>query len=653
MATPVTDLPPVLLCPAEVGSLNNPANTPQQLGTNVGNPNAPYVTPSLSPYVAPIIQVGTWQITGLNPDTCAINEQLIEQQYVAESLNISGAPINVYALQGVHQQGQGSVLSQGVLFSSTPYPGYPLTGINTSNGWRSLPFVTPNSIYIGLDFGSKLLPYWGNQSEYDPPAPNFMNVGSINITQSNIPGDFASQVKVEIADGACTLSSPQYTGTGNGIISNISAGTNVSQGSFVFVAENSNTFTVSYHFNNMVTPIGILTIGIPFYSVYINATINSGNILFVNGDIFTVNSSYVWRRVALFNLVQSNTSQVLNLKTTYLCKAVMITPTIFNGSNPWVVMNLDVMDSPPTDINNIQDLFFMENRDREYNITPQMIKCQYQTADSVSDLSRFGLSILDQYSFTVSFVTMVTALGRPIVIGDIVEVIPEMQWDQNLNPVRKFIEVTETGWSAAGFGPQYNPTVYRFSGQVALPSQETRDIWGTVDTTKYLMQDSVLMNGIGKQIDTIPLTNTEEIIKMANNLLPETGSDDNRTIESVLYPAPNPARNPNGQPLSASNPALNSGPNLYVEDGLPPEGLPYTEGYVLPDTAGLPDGTYFRLNYAESTNIPARLYRYSALKNRWIAMEQDKRKLPSSYRPSMQRVLNSSTNAPLSQKGAP
>ena len=331
-------------------------------------------------------------------------------------------------------------------------------------------------------------------------------------------------------------------------------------------------------------------------------------------------------------------------------RAVRITPTIFSGTDSWEISNVDFLDSAPTNINNIQDLFFNENRDRDYAIAPLLIKAQYDPTDSANDLSRFGLGLLDQYSFTVSFATMVQTLGRPIVTGDILEITPELQYDQNLKPVRKFLEVTDTGWSSAGFSTHWKPTVYKFSAQQALPSQETRDIFGTMDTQKYLVADTILGDDVAEQLDITPLTITEEIIKNANDAVPERGD---KAVQKTLKPIshPLPPVNPKGQPAAITQqPAPAGKQNLYVEDGLPKSGEPYGEGYKLPDVATISDGDYFRLYYAPETRIAPRLYRYSMVKNRWIFVEQDRRGDYSTHKPSMQAILQSDTRVGLGKK---
>jgi hypothetical protein len=625
-----------LPCANGGGSLNNPAN--------------PNTTPP-PPYVAPDLCKGQWEITTLTPDQCAINDQIRQESYVAESLNISGAPINIYKLLGVHEQGVGSVLSSGNVIGSQSYPGYPLSNINTAGSWRSLqtgPTLTTSNVYVGVDFGIKKLPT--GESEYKPTKPKWTNVGSINITQANTPNEFARQVKVEIADGECEYRTPIFSGVGNGLLAVNLLGMSATQSVITAVASSPTTFSVyASNPDGTVDNLSSATVGVAFSSPVINFTIFNGSTPFSIGDMFSVKIDYVWKRVGLFNLIQSPTPQTLNLQTVRLAKAIRVTPTLFSGTGSWEVLALDVLDSVPTDINNIQDLFFNENRDRDYAIEPVMMKVQYNPTDSISDLAKFGLSILDQYAFTASFATMVQTLGRPIVAGDIIEVTPEVQWDQNLKPIRKFLEVTDTGWASEGFSTGFKPTLYRFAASPALPSQETRDIFGTMDTQKYLIADSVLTGaatGYEPPLDTTPLTQLEEIIKNASNKVPETGSDEGR---NVIVPIPSSAPQANAKG-NVTIEAVKPKPSIYIEDGLPPGGEPYGEGFKLPEPGTNLDGDYFRLYYPPESQIAPRLYRFSSVKNRWIFLEQDRRGQYSSHKPSVRSILESNTKQGLGKK---
>lgn len=630
-----------LPCADGGGSLNNPANATPSTPTEAFTPAE--------------LCVGTWELTTTNPDLCENTDQKRQESYVAESLNINGAPINIYKLLGIHEQGNGSVLSDGRLIASQAFPGYPISGVNNAGAWRSLQqgAGTVNTAFIGVDFGIKTTS--SGSAAYAPNAPKFISVGAIQITQSALPNQWARQVKVESTTGQCEFFAPVFSGSGNGILTVNGLGLNATQGTVQVIASSALEFDVFMSTPGApLLPLGSATVGQPFSSLYLNFTINVGSIPFVVGDMFTIAVNYVWKREGIFNLTQSPLPQTIALsssKSALLVKAVRVTPTLYTGTDNWEVTAFDVLDSVPTQVDNIQDLFFNENRDRDYAKTPLLIKAQYNPTDSVSDLSKFGINILDQYSFTASFNTIVQALGRPIVVGDIIEVIPEMMYDHNLKPVRKFLEVTDTGWAAEGFSTHWSPTLLRFQAQQALPSQETRDIFGTLDTQKYLISDSVLADDVSEQLDTTPLTISEQIATAAKGAVPEIGSDDQLSAIAVPTPPPYPQVNAKGQPPAAQLKEFPAGPqNLYIEDGLPPNDEPYGEGFKLPESTSAIDGEYFRLYYPPETKIPPRLYRFSSAKNRWIYLETDRRGEYSSHAPSVRNILQSSTKQGLGKK---
>lgn len=607
--------------------------------------NNPVITP---PYVPNKPCIGEWEISG-EDDLCARNEASVQESWAAENININGAPLNIYKLLGVHEQGDGSVINRGKLMSSTSAPGYPISNINSGGAWRSIQQGAniAGKAFIGVDFGVALATP-SDLPANSPAKPNWQNVGAIILKQGNTAFNYARQVKVEIADGKTQIGEVQFTGVGNGQLSTLSVGPNAVAMTVSVMAISSSTFQViAKPVVGAMKELGVAVANVPFQSTFANFTINDGSQEFQPGDMFSFQIDYVWKRVGVYNLGQSINSYTMNLQTKLLAKAVRVTPTLYTGTDSWEVEVFDVLDSPPTNINNIQDLFFQENRDRDYAKAPLRLKAQYSIGDSISDLSKFGLNILDQYSFVVSFAVMVELLGRPVVTGDIIEVIPEMQYDHNLRPVKKFLEVTDTGWASVGYTPAWKPTLYRFQAQEALPSQETRDLFGTFDTQKYITADTILGDmGVG-HIDISPLTNTEEVIKDAAKAVPERGSDDGLTVELVHMNPPVPNPNVKGQPepvkMKASAPT-------YVEDGLPKNGEPYGEGYKLPDPTTSKDGEYFRLYYPESTKVPPALYRFSAMKARWIRIEVDRRIEYTSAKPSMHKILNSDTKQSMVKK---
>lgn len=621
-----------LPCPDGAGSINN-VDAPTQVGT----------TP---PYVVVEPCVGTWELSNQD-DICAQTEEIIQAGYAAEIININGAPLNIFKLLGVHEQGTGSIIGQGTIFASAAAPGYPVSNIAGAGSWRAVQTGSSNAgnAYVGVDFGINTKP--PGETEYLPIKPNFKNVGAVSITQGNTADNFARQVRIEITDGSLEVGATTMSGTGNGTAT-VTPGPRAEEGNISVVFTSATAFTVSYTHLGATTALGAGVVGTIFQHPIVSVSMTTGTTAWVAGAIVSVPLWYKWKRVGVYNLTQSASPIVLNLKSELLAKAVRVVPTLYTGAGNWEIEAMDVLDSPTTNINNIQDLFFNENRDRDYAKVPLPIKAQYSINNSITDLSKFGLNILDQYSFVVSFPQMVALLGRPLVTGDIIEVIPELQYDQNLKPIRKFLEVTDTGWASEGYSPTWKPTLYRFAAQQALPSQETRDIFGTIDTQKYLVADSFFQElGVGEQIDTTPLQQTEEIKKMAEKAVPELGDDFTTSVDLAKVAGPQPPQNPKGQPAPVSGTGKQG---IYIEDGLPPNGELYGEGYTLPDTTTATDGDYYRLYYPESTRIPVRLFRFSAVKNKWIFMESDRRGAASSLKPSLQKIMQSSTKQGLGKK---
>lgn len=633
-----------LPCEDDAGSLNDPNGSPAQTGKN---------NPALTTYTPPTLEIGRWEISTLSPDTCAQADQLRQETYIAEALNISGAPINIFKLLGVHQQDSSSLKNVAAIMASPSAPGSPVTGVNSGTGsWKSLqtgPGVTSGSVWIGMDFGIKTFTN-SPGSIYSPSKPKLTPIGALYLTQANTPQEFARRVRVETTDGSCELSGPPIlTGVGNGTIENITLGSGATEGTLIITAQGSpNQFSVVLSKPGGILDFGTATVGQQFNSTVINFMIAAGTTPFSAGDLFSIRLSFIWKRSGVFSLAQSPLAQVLNFQTPVLVRAVRIVPTVFSGSGSWEVLALDANPAPKESIENIEDAFFNENRDRDYAAEPLLLKVQYTPTDSNTDLSRFGLSMMDQYTFKAAFVTMVRLLGRPIVVGDIIEVIPELQYDMQLRPVRKFLEVVDTGWDADGFSTSWRPTIYRFSAQQVLPSQETRDIFGTLDTQKYILSDDLIVSDVGAQIDTLPLTMSEEISRGSADRVPEIGSDDSLSVLAVPKPSAAPAIS---EPITAA-PVDKPQQAALIEDGLPPGGQPYGEGFSLPAAADSTDGEYFRLYYAPETQIPPRLYRFSSIKNRWIYQETDRRGKYSSHRPSVRGILESTTKQAINSKSS-
>jgi hypothetical protein len=609
---------PITACPDGAGSLNNSANK-DNLVAGINN-NAVSLK-----YTAPELCVGDNDLTKSGDDP-------YQEQLAAENLMMSGAPLNVFKLLGVHEQGKlvdvvgnGSALNgSGVVFDALAG-----TWVSPQTGMD----VLTQPAWIGYDFGPVLTSY--GQPTTAPSSPAAQHITSLRITQPTT-GRRALQVRVERSSGNFKLGAQIYTGTGNGTIIGFTPGTGASPGTLMLMASSSTSFTVFFT-GGTTAVVGVCTVGVRFNSPYGSFTITAGSVPFVNGDTFSLPLVPDWYRVDVVNLPDTPAAALIRIKQSSSSRYWRIVPVSFSGAStaaPWEVDRLELFDYQATTLDDVQDALFLENRDRDYATASVVVKAAYQPFDAISDLSKFGFQVADVYTFTTVYALMITALGRPLVVGDVLEVPSEMQYDHNLHPVRKFLEITDVSWAADGYTTQWRPILYRFQASQLIPGQEHRDLLGTIDTQKYVVDDGEFFSGI-QQLQTGLLTATEAVNAEANAASPRKG-EDAREIASGT----NRFRMPGSY----------DGVGLYVEDGLPPDAQAYTEGFKLPDVASGTDGQFFRLNYDPKLRIQSRLYKFSTIKNQWIYCETDRRTLNSSHKPSQQTIFNQPKILPLNAK---
>lgn len=596
-------------------------------------------------YTPPKLCVGTFSLTS----DCAKLDSATQENQVAENIEIGGAIINVFPLRGIHSQGQLIDL----IGSGHPLSGGSESGFSEANAfnisvdsWRSAQLGTDIVVspsYLGYDFGTKKT--WNNQEKYSPAARVVQHITTMRIQQGPLPQNRVIQARIERSDGSLSPS-VSFTGVGNGQISALRPGVFPRASQIIVMANSANEFACYSSIDGFIKNISLRELFANNDTIF---SIEQGSIPFQAGDTFTITLETVWLRVDVVNLPDTSNLETISIRQSVPSAMWRIVPLMFNGgtSDYWEVLKLEMMDYTSTSLDTIQDLLFLENRDRDYSNNSIAIKCSYQPMDVIGDLGKFGFSILDSYAFTCSFARMVELLGRPIVIGDIIEVSPEVQYDHNLKAVKKYLEVTDCGWAAEGFTPGWKPLLYRFQASQVKPSQENRDIFGTGNDAIYNIDDQNFFDQIS-QIETTPILISETTKADAKNDVPETGSDGGTTIASGMPMKPHDTSTIRDHNRGhGDGRGEYDGRDMYIEDALPPDGLPYGEGYTLPDMTSAQDGDYFRLNYPQESGIPSRLFKFSSLKYKWIYVETDMRKSMSSHKPSLRNALVSLNKRPL------
>lgn len=276
---------------------------------------------------------------------------------------------------------------------------------------------------------------------------------------------------------------------------------------------------------------------------------------------------------------------------------------------------------------NIQDLLFLENRDRKYDEDIYTIRGHYNLTDQDFDLSQFGLFLQNDTLFmTIHINSSVKQLGRKIMPGDVIE-LPHMKDEYASNDysvaLKRFYVVDEVTRAAEGFSQTWYPHLYRVRSKQILDSQEYKDI---LDLPAEEGSDTTLRDVLSTYDKEIEINNA--IIAQAEVDVPLSGYE---TIQFYTLQV-----NDSGEVQIVSTdydtlladggitadtvfvtPDGNGYQGYLVGDGIPPNGAPYGTGISFP---GEPDtGDYFlRIDLS-----PNRLFRYDG--NSWRKIEDSVR----------------------------
>lgn len=131
----------------------------------------------------------------------------------------------------------------------------------------------------------------------------------------------------------------------------------------------------------------------------------------------------------------------------------------------------------------IQDLLFLENRDRKYDKNIYELRGQYNILDIDGyDLTAFGY-ILNDGSVFMNFhiESMMEQIGRKLMPGDVLE-LPHLRDDLLLGKdeaINRFYVVKEGARPAEGYDPSWWPHLWRVKLGPITDSPEFRDLLGT------------------------------------------------------------------------------------------------------------------------------------------------------------------------------
>jgi hypothetical protein len=296
----------------------------------------------------------------------------------------------------------------------------------------------------------------------------------------------------------------------------------------------------------------------------------------------------------------------------------------------------------------IQDLLFLENRDRKYDPDVYILRGVYNIQDTDFNLSQFGLFLQNDTVFISFHINdTVEKIGRKLMAGDVIE-LPHLKDEFALNDLqfalKRFYVIEEISRASEGFSVTWYPHLYRAKCKPLVDSQEYKEILDGVagEGSNLTLRD--VMSTYEKEMQI-----TQAVLDQAETDAPKSGYDTSRyyhlqkntdgnaelvTVDSDLvaqYSADRgePALDENGDPvLDENGNPVYAGANAstqnqtmdgkyydgYItEDGIPANGAPFSAGIAFPINPTL--GQYcLRKDY-----LPNRLFRFNG--TRWTKIE--------------------------------
>lgn len=178
----------------------------------------------------------------------------------------------------------------------------------------------------------------------------------------------------------------------------------------------------------------------------------------------------------------------------------------------------------PTDETTIQDVLFLENRDRKYDQDIYELSGVYNVSDSDFDLSQFGLFLQSDTIFiTLHLNDMIARIGRRIMSGDVIELPHQLDdtaldLDGTKKPIKKMYVVQEASRGSEGYSQTWWPHIWRVKCTPLTDSQEFKDIIGDPNDPDSIAANQTSLNKALEITDT----NLEAAIASSPTLEPDT-----------------------------------------------------------------------------------------------------------------------------------
>lgn len=257
----------------------------------------------------------------------------------------------------------------------------------------------------------------------------------------------------------------------------------------------------------------------------------------------------------------------------------------------------------PKSVLTIQDMLFLENRDRRYAKDLIELRTIYSVQDSEFDLAQFGLFLANDSIFMEFHLNdCITHIGRKLMNGDVIE-LPHLRDDVLLDPTKpaanKFYVVVDAMRASDGYSQTWFPHIWRVKCDPLTDSQEFSDVADKVGEDPFGLPMTDNLRNILSNVATVMGINEAVVEEAKESML-------QRNFETrQFYVVP-------GDDMGMQFPWI------FAGDGSPPNGAVLSgSGNRFPDSPQVGD-YYLRTDYD-----PFVLYERTASK--WSRRELDYR----------------------------
>lgn len=274
---------------------------------------------------------------------------------------------------------------------------------------------------------------------------------------------------------------------------------------------------------------------------------------------------------------------------------------------------------------NIQDLLFLENRDRKYDKDVYTMRGIYNVQDVDFDLSQFGLFLQnDTLMLTIHIRSSVKTLGRKIMPGDVIE-LPHLRDEYAQNDLavalKRFYVVEDVNRASEGFTQTWYPHLYRLKLKQIYDSQEYKDILDLPaeedapggNTLRDLLstyeKEMQINNAVVKQAEADSAKSGYDTSHLFTLQTDDSGKTELVTVDSDTLDASDGI---NVDKVMVP-PDKNGYQGYLLGDGLPPNGEVFGHGISFPVEPSTHD-YFLRTDF-----LPNRLFKYDG--NRWVKLE--------------------------------